>query len=477
MSTTVVAVQEDEMPIPFGIMAETGEHLPGITESDLERIDSDAGPVQQRGQEGAQDFLAISDVDPNDLSQVGWSVLFSKDTPQAVKDALKPLLEHRERQAGRLFKVFDGLSGYQPGDDARKWVERHGAALAVVDPEQGVPLYVTIVGSPEEIPFEFQYLLDSYWCVGRLNFETVDEYRSYAEQVVAYETGATVPHRKRAGIWTVRNEGDRATGLLHKQVALPLVNGAATMKPVGQKQGFAIQSMLGDDATKAGLTKLLRGDVEGGPPALLFTGSHGVAFKTSDPQRLQKQGALLCQDWPGFGPATADQMFAAEDLPSDAKVHGMIHFLFACYGGGCPKFDDFGTEPGVPPRQLGEAAIVARLPQRMLASGALACVAHVDRAWAYSFQNSRSAAQVQEFRDVMVRVLQGRTIGDSLDTFNLRWAVLSAELQEQQNLRRAFEGQVTNPMLANRWVARNDARNYVVIGDPAVRLRVKDMQA
>jgi hypothetical protein len=414
MSTTVVAVREDEMPIPFGIMADTGEHLPGITEYDLEHIDSDAAPVQHRGEPGAQDFLAISDVDPNDLSQVGWSVLFSKDTSQEVKDALKPLLEHREKQAGRLFKVFDGLSGYQPGDDARKWVERHGAALAVVDPEQGVPLYVTIVGSPEEIPFEFQYMLDSYWCVGRLNFETVDEYRAYAENVVAYENGNTVPQRKRAAIWTVRNEGDRATGLLHKQVAMPLVNGSDTMKPVGQKQGFTLQPLLDDAATKEGL---------------------------------------------------------------NAKVHGMIHFLFACYGGGCPKFDDFGTEPGVPPRQLGEAAIVARLPQRMLANGALACVAHVDRAWAYSFQNSRSAPQVQEFRDVMVRLLQGRTIGDSLDMFNLRWAVLSAELQEQQNLRRAFEEQVTNPMIANRWVARNDARNYVVIGDPAVRLRVKDMQA
>jgi hypothetical protein len=476
MGTTVVAVHEDEMPIPFGIMADTGERLPGITENDLKHIDSDAGAVQHRGEPGAQDFLAISDVDPNDLSQVGWAVLFSKDTSQEVKDALKPLLEHRQKQAGRLFKVFDGVSGYQPGDDARKWVERHGAALAVVDPEQGVPLYVTIVGSPEEIPFEFQYLLDSYWCVGRLHFETADEYRSYAEHVVAYESESKVPHRKRAAIWTVRNDGDRATGLLHKQVAVPLVNGADTMKPLGQKQGFILQPLLDEAATKEDLTKLLRGEVEGGPPALLFTGSHGVAFKTTDPERREKQGALLCQDWPGFGSATTEHMFTAKDLPSDAKVHGMIHFLFACYGGGCPKFDDFGTEPGVPLRQLGEAAIVARLPQRLLAGGALACVAHVDRAWAYSFQNSRSAPQVQEFRDVMVRVLQGRTIGDSLDMFNLRWAVLSAELQEQQNLRRAFESQVTNPMLANRWVARNDARNYVVIGDPAVRLRVKEMQ-
>ena len=54
----------------------------------------------------------------------------------------------------------------------------------------------------------------------------------------------------------------------------------------------------------------------------------------------------------------------------------------------------------------------------------------------------------------------------------MRWAVLSAELQESQNLRESFDRQlVSNALLANRYVARNDARNYIVIGDPAVQLR------
>ena len=60
-------------------------------------------------------------------------------------------------------------------------------------------------------------------------------------------------------------------------------------------------SRLGDTATKAELLKLLSGQAEGGTPAILFTGSHGVAFSVADPQQRVKQGALLTQDWAGPG--------------------------------------------------------------------------------------------------------------------------------------------------------------------------------
>src|SRR5262249_9112880 len=117
----------------------------------------------------------------------------------------------------------------------------------------------------------------------------------------------------------------------------------------------------------------------------------------------------------------------------------------------------------------------ARLPQRMLASGALAIVAHIDRAWSYSFQVGRSAPQIQEFRDVMVRVMKGERIGQCTDQFNLRWTVLSAELADALRQQQVLPGQVSDAALANRWVARDDARNYVTLGDPAVRLRVECM--
>jgi hypothetical protein len=469
----VVPLGPDEMPIPFGIEAETGARLPGLTDDDLTRIDADRAEVRERGERGSADHLAIADIDPNNLEEAGWCVVFHQQADPAVKKALEPLLAHRERQAKRLFKVFDGTSGIRPGEDARSWIERQGVGFSVVDPEHGVPVYVLLVGSPTEIPFEFQYLLDLYWNVGRLHFDTAQEYATYADSVVAYETGETVPLKKRSAIFAVKNDGDRATGLLHNQVAEPIVTGSGGVRPLANFKGFQLTPLLAENATKEKLSALLRGP---DAPAFLFTGSHGVKFKIDNPAQREKQGALLCQDWPGFGPAAPEHLFTAADLPADANVHGLIHFLFACYGGGCPREDNFGLTSRQPPKQLMTEPVVARLPQRLLTMGALASLAHVDRAWAYSFQNSRSVAQVQEMRDVMVRILQGQRVGQATDSFNMRWAVLSAELQESQNLREAFDTQiVTNAILANRYIARNDARNYIILGDPAVQLRTSVM--
>ena len=42
-------------------------------------------------------------------------------------------------------------------------------------------------------------------------------------------------------------------------------------------------------------------------------------------------GAPICQEWvKGAGPSKEDQYFAGSDLPANTKVHGMIHFMFAC---------------------------------------------------------------------------------------------------------------------------------------------------
>ncbi len=68
-----------EFPIPFGIEAESGNRLPGITEADLQNIDGDRTEVMDRSERNASDHLAISDIDPNNLEESGWCVLFAKD--------------------------------------------------------------------------------------------------------------------------------------------------------------------------------------------------------------------------------------------------------------------------------------------------------------------------------------------------------------------------------------------------------------
>lgn len=471
------------MPIPNGIFADTGLPLPSLEPVDVEALveAENESPLsetlsQLRAAPTEVTFGILGELDPNDLAHAGWGIIFGKDADPKIKEALEPLLEQRRSQADNLFRVFEGANGYRPGDTAPGWLARRDVSMQVVDPYQGVPYYLLLVGSPEVIPFEFQYTLDIFWAVGRVYFYSPDDYRRYAESVVSYETMPSVPHTRQTVLFATRHDFDRATQLFAKQVAEPLTRNDSSLGPLGKRQKFALQSFIGETATKARLADILRGQLDHGSPALLMTGSHGMGFRADDPRLPNTQGALVCQDWPGLGNITVDHWFSAEDLSVDAHVHGLIWFLFACYGAGCPEMDNFNRF-GPVPKQIAPAAMLAKLPQALLAKeggGALALLGHVDRAWAYSFQSQRGGTQTQGFRDVLGRIIRGDRIGQATDQFNVRWAALSTELAEAIQERR-YGVSVENSELANRWVSRDDARNYIIVGDPAVRLRVEDM--
>src|SRR4029434_7856131 len=107
---------------------------------------------------------------------------------------------------------------------------------------------------------------------------------------------------------------------------------------------------------------------------------------------------------------------------------------------------------------IADKPFLSRLPQKMLAhpnGGALAVLAHVERAWAYSFQGQRGGGQVQGFRDVIGRLLRGERIGQATDTFNVRWAALSTVLAERQ-LDLHHGGDVSARALGRLWIARED---------------------
>src|SRR5262249_2586598 len=181
-----------------------------------------------------------------------------------------------------------------------------------------VPYYVLLVGGPEQIPFEFQFLLDVDYAVGRLAFDRAADYARYAEHLVRYETGATVATRKEVVYWAPRHDTDAATQLSHDTLVKPLYGGLPNAEPPAPRRDFEARSFLGDAATKAHLLNVLRSDA---PPAVLFTASHGMGgWPVGDPRQRPGQGALLCQDWAGFGSISPDHYLTAADVGDDHRL-------------------------------------------------------------------------------------------------------------------------------------------------------------
>jgi hypothetical protein len=433
--------------------------------------------LQRRRQRDSEARFAVKEgVDPKNLDETGWGVIFAFGAEPAIYEALTPLFTLRKAQANAkregLYREFRDADAYRPGESKLNFLNRHGVGPGPVDPDV-IPYYLLIVGDPDTIPFRFQYQLDVQYAVGRIHFETVAEYAAYARSIVAAETG-TLALAKRAAFFAVANNGDMATKLSHDELATPLAAWAAD--PKQNKQGWSVDSYFAEAATKAQLTSLLGADA----PAFLFTASHGMCYANGDVRQLAKQGALLCQDWPGpsfHGTLPDDFFYSGDDLAGDANILGTIAMHFACFGAGTPMRSDY-TASGQPDT-IAPQSFLGRLPQRMLAhprGGALAVIGHVERAWGCSFHWDRAGSQTEVFKSTIKRLMEGHPVGSAVEYFNGRYAELSSDLSIQ--LEEAKHGAKVDPyLLAELWTANNDARGYAVIGDPAVRLHLlKDLQ-
>jgi hypothetical protein len=97
----------------------------------------------------------------------------------------------------------------------------------------------------------------------------------------------------------------------------------------------------------------------------------------------------------------------------------------------------------------------------------------VERAWTLSFVSPGGAGLVAEFglfASLFSRLMKGHTVGSAMELFNQRYTQLSSTLAEELQQVVFYDRQRDDRALARMMTQAIDARNYVILGDPAARL-------
>lgn len=504
----------DEPVYLNGLDAATGHYLDGPkTLHELaEQAQFDAGKrdekevafLAQKKLQKEASFGVEFGIDENNLVQTGWGVIFAETAGPELREAVAELLDYRHQEAGDLYREYWKCDerkswtreGYKQGETWDDFRVRLKVGSGLAKPRQ-MPYYLLIVGSPEQIPFAFQYLADVQRAVGRIDFgDDLDAYRRYAHSVVeaerAFKAGRlSLPCR--ATFFSTANKDDGATGRSYEQLAKPIFAALAT--DTDKPGHWKLDIVEPDQASKPRLKQLLGG---ADTPALLFTTTHGLGFKLSDPRlgddptlQFRQQGALVCKEWPGpldWNPAVMPKefYFSADDVDPTARLWGSIAVHFACFGAGTPALNEYvhrRKEFQDEALQIAPAPFVAGLPKRLLShpnGGALAVIGHVDRVWSCSFRLANAAgAETDDFdpmKYMLLKLMHGMRVGFALESINARYADQATSLN--QELGYMTDGKIRNDFKFSRmWTANNDARSYTVVGDPAVRLPLSQTEA
>jgi hypothetical protein len=411
------------------------------------------------------------------VGELGWAVVFAEDDPDrmAIAEALAPLLEHRREQTKARFSrfAFDVVAG----ETAQSFLARNGASTRPGASGEPMPYYLLIVGSPERIPFEFQYGLDTHYAVGRLYFEGTDSletllmYARYARSVVDAESGRWALRRE-AVIFNPVPEGDTASVAAHQTLVTPLLEGLR--RPDVAPEGWETTPVVKELATRDRLLRLLGGSHR---PSLLVAVAHGLSFPMDKPERqYDEQGAILCADWSALTTVDPSMYVSARDIDQSATLLGMIVFMAVPYGAGTPEF---AVPMGGKRHQNAARDFVSRLAQRLLShpnGGALAVIGNVDTFWSWIFEQFDESSSGQRWRsegpatwlNALIRLMRGHTAGSAMEPFNTRYTQAASDLVDTILSGTSTEDRATQRLM----LEAVSVRNYIVLGDPAVRLPV-----
>jgi hypothetical protein len=409
-------------------------------------------------------------VDLNDVTQAGWTFLVSSKDSQAsdIVEILRPLARHRGMPDPKAPLVFNGETPDQWFD----WFQNN--YFSPLSEGKSVPNYILIVGDPTMIPFRFQSILDSAACVGRIDFDSRDQIAGYVNKILKLEKKNAKLSSKEAIVMGTNYGPTDPTFYSANYLVKPISS------YISSKLKFRSKTLLGEQASKPSFLKSLKQS----KPALVFTATHGAAYMYENFFTQKKlNGSIYCQG--DMDAPIDDILFTSYDIPDgEPFLEGSVFFQFACFGYGTPAESDFQHWQDVGMPFNSQQDFISDLPKRLLLHerGPIAYIGHVDLAWLQGFDDPNHPNPVSEydnritpFIDSCRSLLSGEPLGRSLEEMNKRYdienAIISNRIDQARKGRIEFSEEFYSK-IAEMYILRSDAQNYMLLGDPAVKLNV-----
>jgi hypothetical protein len=285
----------------------------------------------------------------------------------------------------------------------------------------------------------------------------------------------------------VAQDGTTATSTGEAKLVAPSV---AAVKEGREKGQFPIADVRELDAETV---DDLLGAGASARPSVLLSVSHGLGPPrrgfSSEEEQQQRQGAVML----GRG-----EVLDAERMRGQRFLPGGMWFCLACFGAGTPsasayhswlaelaKHDAYSGKVDGVLKSLpgsGQRPFVAAMPQAALANpeGPLSVVGHMDLAWTYGFSSAKKLSESRKSRilSALQVMIRGGRAGVALEALMRFYRetndALMATYQLQADARHNGRPDPTDPVeRGHLWMLRNDLRGYVLLGDPAARLPLR----
>lgn len=426
--------------------------------------------------------------DANSLPEQRWGLVLPEgEDEKKYLDWLDPLVKHRQAQQGTDAVKIYRAPAKADGPEAMAWRKTHFDDEK--DTREDLPRYLLIAGNLDQVALSIQQALAIDAFVGRLAFDSADPYRAYAEKVVRYERAEPRSEPSRASFFTV-HDGTQATTAGYESLVSP---GLALAERKRMERRFPAREVAERGDKSLPTREELLSEAASPDPSVLFTLSHGAGaptrgWKSAADQRL-RQGAM------SFG---SDGLLLGRDLASRPFLPGGMWFMLACYSAGTPdtssyhhwleRLSQLGEFSGLASTVLaglpkpGERPFIASLPQQVLQNpeGPLAFMGHIDLAWTYSFSDLDSGAQVDRparFIQLVGDLLRGNRVGVAFRSLMQALGATNSELATLYDQQALLGGNSSSKQEARRghlWMLRQDLAAYVVLGDPAARLPIRE---